>query len=165
MSRTMPKQQPGNSRQDYETPWELVKAVCSRLMIPQFSLDVAASQQNAKAPNYYTEADDALQKPWLRMPNGHWNWCNPPFGKCDAFTAKAVAESAVGASTAMLVPASVGSNWWRHNVVHFAYQVFLNGRITFVGAEDPYPKDCAILLYTPWGFIGQEIWHWRSDVP
>jgi phage N-6-adenine-methyltransferase len=173
MSRTMPKQRPKRSKQDYGTPWELIKAVCRRLQIPQFSLDIAASPDNAKAPNFYTETDNGLEKPWLRMCNGHWNWCNPPFGNIVAWVEKAAKEADLGAHTAVLVPASVGANWWRDWVEPYAYQSYLNGRFTFEGAPinsktgkpDPYPKDCAILLYTPWGFTGHEIWNWRGYVP
>ena len=48
----------------------------------------------------------------------------------------------------MLVPAGVGSNWWKAWVHHKAYVFLLNGRITFVGQPTCYPKDCCLLYYT-----------------
>ena len=63
----------------------------------------------------------------------------------------------------MLVPASVGSNWWQEFVHHKAHVLMLNDRIQFVGAEWVYPKDLGLLLYTP--FIRQgsyEGWSWKT---
>lgn len=168
---SMPKQKPGKSKQDYTTPPELIQAICNRLMVPNFRLDAAASHGNAVCANYYTEAENGLERPWLRYSG--WNWCNPPFANIYDWVAKANAESAVGAHSVVLIPASVGSDWWRECVEPFAYIVFLHGRLTFggtpinpkTGKPDPYPKDCALLFYTPWGFRGSEIWSWRRDVP
>ncbi len=160
----MPEQKPGRSKQNYGTPGDFLEAVKYKLQIQRFSLDVAAEDENAVCEAYYTEEMDGLLQPWHRE-SGAWNWCNPPYSYIQPWAHKAHKESRFGASTAMLVPASVGSNWWRECVEPFAYQVFLNGRLTFVGETKPYPKDCALLFYTPWGFKGTEIWQWRRDVP
>ncbi len=163
---SMPKQKPGRSKQDYGTPPELLRAIKSRLHITDFSIDLAASKENAITQVYLTEADDALRPDmtWNHR-DGQWAWLNPPFANLYDWTAKAVSESAIGAHVVMLTPASVGSDWWKECVEPFAYVAFLNGRLTFVGCEDPYPKDCALLFYTPWGFKGNEVWNWRADVP
>ena len=168
----MPAQKPGRSKQDYTTPPELLEAIKSRLRIEKFAIDLAASKENTVAEIFYTEEDDSL-RPGLKWDWGSWAWLNPPFGNIDPWVRKAVTESAVGAHIVMLVPASVGTNWWLESVSNFTYQVFLNGRITFggtpinpkTGKPDPYPKDCALLFYTPWGFRGSEIWRWADDVP
>lgn len=156
---SMPIQKPGRSKQDYCTPTEFLAAVKDRLCIGNFDMDVAATAENAVCVNYYDESMDALSRQWL-VTQGGWIWCNPPFGKITPWVKKAAWESYNGASVAMLVPASVGSNWWRDYVELYAYQVFLNGRITFVGESTPYIKDCALLFYTPWGFTGHEVWTW-----
>lgn len=156
--KKMPAQKPGKSEQVVATPQNLLDAVKDRLKIVDFSLDVAADDVNHVCGRYLTEAEDGLIQDWILS---GWNWCNPPFGQLEQWTSKAAHESMKGASTAMLVPASVGSNWWLTWVEGYAYQSFLNGRITFVGHDKPYPKDCAILLYTPWGFCGHEIWNWK----
>jgi hypothetical protein len=57
----------------------------------------------------------------------------------------------------------VGSNWWRDNVDGKADVLFLNGRITFVGHNAPYPKDCAILLYAPFLNGNYSVWSWNND--
>lgn len=153
----MPVQKPGRSKQDYGTPKDLLFAVKNRLKIPNFSCDIAASPENAVCDDYITEEQNALTMEW---PRG-WNWLNPPFEKLMPWVHKASDEAEKGASTVMLVPASVGSNWWSTYVEFYAYAVFLNPRITFVGEKHPYPKDCALLFYTPFGFTGHEIWRWK----
>lgn len=156
----MPKQCPGRSEQVVCTPPELLMAVTKRLCIGNFVWDLAASQDNKVCDSCWTEEDNALEQSWNMIAG--WNWCNPPFGKMEPWVKKAAEESWRGAYTVMLVPASVGANWWLTWVEGYAYQSFLNGRITFVGHDKPYPKDCAILLYTPWGFLGHEIWSWKN---
>lgn len=157
---TMPQQKPGRSKQDYRTPPEFLDAVKRRLSIDRFSIDLAADFHNRVADAYYTKDDNALERTWNPEP-GQWAWCNPPYANITPWVEKAVRESVRGAHTAMLLPASVGSNWWMQYVEPYAYQSFLNGRLTFVGCDTPYPKDCALLLYTPWGFTGHEIWSWQ----
>ncbi len=162
---SMPKQKPGNSKQDYGTPPELLAAVKKRLHISNFSVDLAASAENAVAPAYFDEAFDSLRPEvsWNHV-DGKWAWLNPPYANITPWVEKAAKQSMKGAHIAMLLPASVGANWWSEWVEPFAYQSYLNGRLTFVGETTPYPKDCALLLYTPWGFTGHEIWGWRNAV-
>lgn len=160
MSR-MPAQKPGRSKQDYQTPSEFLEAVKSRLHIPYFECDLAASDTNAVCGVYYTERDDSLSDACSWVLGGHkWCWLNPPFSNITPWVMKACKTARVGAHVAMLVPASTGANWWRHWVDGEAHVLLLNGRITFVGAEDPYPKDCALLLYTPHTHGGYEVWPW-----
>jgi len=156
----MPKQKPGKSKQDYGTPPELLTAVRKRLHISEFIMDLAASADNTVAETYYTEEDDALVQPWALW-GGEWCWLNPPFGSIEPWVAKACNEAENGAHIAMLVPASVGSNWWSAYVEFYSYQLFLNPRLTFVGETTPYPKDCALLLYTPLALTGNECWRWK----
>lgn len=154
----MPTQKPGKSEQIVCTPPELLEAIKARLHIHSFAMDLAASNENSVSHQCYTEAEDAIIQDWVF--NG-WNWCNPPFSDIEPWVAKAAKESLKGAQTIMLVPASVGSNWWKEYVETYSYQSFLSPRVTFVGHIHPYPKDLALLFYTPWGFIGHECWRWK----
>lgn len=166
---SMPLQKPGKSRQDYQTPKELVDAVCKRLNINHFTIDLAASDHNTQCDFFFTEEDDALSsvrawdygnEPSVRG----WAWLNPPYSNIEDWVCKASKE-AKRAQIVMLVPSSVGSNWWRDWVEPYAYVVHLNGRLTFVGETTPYPKDCSLLLYTPFRFRGTEVWDWRGSMP
>lgn len=159
-----PQQKPGKSKQDYCTPPQFLAALKRRLGIDDFTIDLAATAKNAVAPIFYDEEMDSLTQPW-RLGAG-WAFCNPPFGHLERWVAKAFIEADNnGAQTAMLVPASTGSNWWHDWVDGCAYITFLNGRIKFVGADGPYPKDCAILLFAPFLHGGSCIWSWKEDVP
>ena len=152
-------EQSGKSKQNYGTPWEFIQAVKLKLPINDFTVDLAADELNAKAAFFYTEEDDALIQDWSQWV-GMWCWLNPPFEDITPWVEKAYKESLVGAQVAMLVPLSI-AQWWLDWVDRKAYVFMLNGRITFEGETKPYPKDCALLLYTPSGMKGYEVWKWR----
>lgn len=157
--RMMPKQKPGKSKQDYGTPRPLLAAIERRLK-SEFIWDLAASDENHVAPCYYTEEDNALVQPWAEEINLDWAFLNPPFADIDPWVEKSYKESLKGANIIMLVPSSF-ADWWVKWVEDKAYVVHLNKRITFVGETKPYPKDCSLLIYTPFGFKGSEVWTWR----
>lgn len=161
MPSVMPRQRPGKSTQDVQTPPEFLRAVRHRLGIQRFSFDVAASWGNQVADRFYTAGDDALasSKSWRGEGHG-WAWCNPPYADIAPWVRKAYEESRRGARIAMLIPAGVGANWWREWVHGKAYALLLNGRLTFVGHKTPYPKDCALLLYGPDVAPGYDVWTW-----
>ena len=146
------------TRQDYPTPPEFIQAVQQRLG-DSLNWDLAASPDNAKASRFFTESDDALTQKW---PSGGWCWLNPPYANIRPWVQKAWEESRTGVQIVMLIPASVGSNWWMEWVTNKAYITFLNGRITFVGHTTVYPKDCALLLYAPFLEGGSCTWGWRT---
>lgn len=157
---TMPAQRPGRSKQDYQTPLLFLEKVRERLHIDNFCIDLAASHLNSVAPFCYTIEDDSLAQDWFKWSG--WCWLNPPFSKMSPWVAKAVFQAEMGAKIAMLVPASTGSNWWAHYVHDRAHVLLLNGRLTFMGCDAPYPKDTALLLYTPFISGGYEVWDWSE---
>lgn len=164
---SMPEQKPGRSKQDWQTPESFVKAVEARLG-SRFVWDLAASHDNCVTAQFFDEEMDALTRSWQGLrdcddPN-HWLWLNPPYADISPWVEKCATESARGAHIACLVPASVGANWWRDWVVPHGYILFLNGRLTFVGADAPYPKDLALILYTPFIRSGSATWNWREQV-
>ena len=153
-----PRQKPGRSKQDYGTPPELLTAVKERLGISGFECDLAATRANAVAHHYCTDAFDEYT--WAFGPG--WNWLNPPYANIEPWVKRAYQECRTRAvRTAVLIPASVGSNWWRDWVDHKCEVLFLNPRLTFVGCEDPYPKDCALLLYRPVVERPYDVWTWK----
>lgn len=156
----------GESKQDWGTPPEFLDAVRKRLNTTTFLWDLAASELNKVETGcgWFSEGDNALNQSWQLQDfdtANQWLWCNPPYTNISPWVQKASEESAKGAHIAMLLPASVGANWWLDYVHDKAHVLFLNGRITFVGATTPYPKDCALLLYTPMINGGYEIWSWK----
>ncbi len=157
---TMPVQKPGKSKQDYGTPWELIHAVEKRW--GQLHVDLAASDHNAKAPYYFTAEDDFLNQAdwWGVTPVNSLAWLNPPFENLGPWMAKCKADAEKGAKIIMLVPASVGSEWFAQYVWGQARVIGLRPRITFEGCKDPYPKDCILIL---WGIEepGFDLWRYK----
>jgi hypothetical protein len=163
----MPRQKPGQSNQDIGTPDVLLSAACRRLRILNFGWDLAASAENAihgcgpgrgGEGRFFDIEQNGLAMMW---PKHGWSWLNPPFGGIKHWALKCCEEAELGASTAMLIPASPGANWWAAYVDGQAYVLFLNGRVTFKGHDKPYPKDLALVLYTPAHMVGYEVWDWR----
>lgn len=162
----MPKQRPHRSRQTYATPWPFVHLAANLLGIVHFKHDFAADSRNSKGLAHWSRLDDSLSKngrEWMRATKGGWGWLNPPFTDIGAWAKKCAMTAHYGGKIAMLVPASVGSNWFRDYVHGNAYVLALNGRIAF----DPkrptwgYPKDCILCLYGHTPRTGFDVWSWK----
>lgn len=70
----------------------------------RFTIDVAASHENAKCARYFTADDDALIQSWA----GERVWCNPPFGDLAPWVIKAWREMVAGGCerVVMLLPST-----------------------------------------------------------
>lgn len=147
----------GKSRQDHPTPWEFIRA-CENRWGP-IKFDLAASPTNAKAKAFYSEKDNALLQDWHKIPG--ICWLNPPFDNIAPWAAKCEFESKLGARILFLTPASIGSNWFAEYVDPVAEVNALNGRITFEGSKDPYPKDCMLSAFG-FGQCNFRVWRWNS---
>lgn len=161
MPKSMPIQKPGRSEQSVCTPIEFLQAVKLRLGIDTFTCDLAASRENTVARKFYSKAVNSLEQSWNL--SGH-NWLNPEYKDITPWVKKAWEESRHGAKTAVLVPASVGANWFRDYVFGKSDVLFLNGRLTFIGHTQPYPKDLMLLLYAPQNFFHCDVWTWADAV-
>lgn len=85
-----------------------------RLLGARFTLDVAATEESAKAPMFYRKGSNALVRPWV----GHV-WCNPPFSDIEPWVARAWAvwtERIRPRSITMLLPAWTDRGWWHEHV-------------------------------------------------
>ena len=133
MSRTAPKQKPHRSEQSVGTPPEFIAAV--RRRFGPISADLAADHNNAVHARYYTATDDALSEPWHDM--GGLLWLNPPYANIAPWAKRCAEERKQGARIALLVPASVGSEWFAEHVEGHAYVFALRTRLTFVGHNTP----------------------------
>lgn len=171
MSRKMPVQKPGRSETIVRTPMAFVKSVARLLRISQFSVDLAALSNNKVCIAFIHPKVDSLKVNWRDWIQAEeWGWLNPPYDNIAPWVAKACVSRR---HVAVLVPASVGSNWWRDYVHNKAWVLFLNGRITFndrngkpicspkTGKPTPYPKDLALLVYgmEP----GYDVWDWKKE--
>lgn len=173
VSRRMPIQKPGGSRQCYATPPEFIRAVEARF--GWLDWDLAATDKNAVTECYFTKRENALMRPWIsnertikKLPNRspRWQfWLNPPYQHLAPWFAKCVKEQrrlSTG-SILVLVPASVGANWFRNYVWNQANVFFLDGRLCFIPKE-PYPKDLMLCVYrNVRRTVSMNIWDWRNN--
>jgi phage N-6-adenine-methyltransferase len=127
-------------RQDWETPDELFNPLNDEF---HFTLDVAASPENAKCSTYYTEENDGLLKEWSGV-----CWMNPPFDNKTKWIKKAYQEAQKGATVVCLVPARTNTNWW-HDICMKGEVRFIRGRPKFKGAKHGLPNPLAIVVFTP----------------
>jgi len=120
-----------------------------------FTVDVAATAENALCPIYLT---DALAVSWLDIPTTRYRpvcWCNPPYSQCRAFIEKAAAERRRGVKTVCLVPSRTDTRWWHAHVwdgdgpragVHVE---FLKGRLKFSGSAQSAPFPSVVITFQP----------------
>ena len=162
MSRTGAAFNRGGSKQDYETPPDLMSAVIGRF--GRFSWDLAATAENTKAPCWLgpgsRTAEDSLAFDWNGIGLEHM-WLNPPFGNVRPWVEKCAGLDVSGHTRGivLLIPASVGSNYWAEFVDGRAFVLFLRPRVSFVGEKQGFPKDLAICCY---GLApGYECWRWK----
>lgn len=148
----------GRSKQDYVTPREFVDACAALLGIDGFAWDLAASDNNAQCEAYLTEATDSLAVSWAPLLGDSWGWLNPPFGNIRPWAQRCAEESARGARVALLVPASVGSEWFARHVDMKALVRPIRPRLSFDGKHG-FPKDLMVAFYglRP----GFHPWRWR----
>lgn len=108
-----------------------------------FTLDAAATPENAKCERYYTKAEDGLKMPW-----GGCVWCNPPYGRTIGLWVKKAYESATkaGCVVVMLLPARTDTKWFHSYILHRSEIRFISGRLKFGSAKTsaPFPSMIAI---------------------
>jgi phage N-6-adenine-methyltransferase len=120
-----------------------------------FTIDVAASHDNAKLDRHYTIAEDGLAQPWI----GERVWCNPPYSNIAPWVIKAWAEPAE--LVVMLLPANrTEQRWWQEWVEKdrdaggLLRVEFLPGRPRFVapgkpgiGPNERPPFGCCLVIW------------------
>lgn len=145
----------GKSKQNYGTPRAFIATVEKRF--GPLAWDLAATPENAKAPRFFTEADDSLKQDWLSLEGNLW--LNPPFADIAPWAKKASECARRVGFLFLLTPASIGTEWFARHCHGSGYVLGLSPRLTFEGTSDPYPKDLAL---TVWGssFRGFDTWRW-----
>ena len=128
--------------EEWSTPQELFERLDREF---HFSLDAAASRENAKCGKFFDKQADGLKQSWA----GETVWCNPPYGRqIGAFMRKALTESrAPGTTVVMLVPARTDTNWFHQFVYRRAELRFIRGRLKFGGAQNGAPFPSMLVIY------------------
>lgn len=109
----------------------------------QFTLDVCASDENAKCERYFTKEDDGLQQEWSGS-----CWMNPPYGKEIKKWVKKAYESAVhnDATVVCLLPSRTDTAWW-HDYCMKGEIEFIRGRLKFGGSKNAAPFPSAVVIF------------------
>jgi phage N-6-adenine-methyltransferase len=153
---TMPRQSPGDSKQDYTTPRDLITAIEDRF--GKIDFDLAATALDTVAPSHFGPADDSLLQDWTRLRGVLW--LNPPFRRIAPWAQKCRESAGSDRIIVMLTPASIGSTWFAEYVYDHALVVALTPRLTFGDCATPYPKDCMLSIFDG-AATGFAVWRWR----
>ena len=135
-----------SAKQDWETPMDFFAPINAEF---KFTLDAAANAKNAKAPKYFSKAEDGLAQSWGK----NIVWLNPPYGekggKLSDWIKKAVAESDAGATVVMLIPARTNTNWFHDLCLKRGEVRFVRGRPKFGGADHGLPQPLCLVIFQP----------------
>lgn len=116
---------------NWETPQDFFDKINDEF---HFTLDVCATEQNAKCTNYYTVEQDGLAQPWTGVV-----WCNPPYGKAVKQWCKKAAEA--NCTVVMLLPARTDTAWFHDYIYGKAELRFIRSRLKFGNADRaPFPS-------------------------
>lgn len=163
MTRKMPPQKPGESKQDYGTPPAFLAAVERRF--GPIVWDLAAHASNSVCGDRYFGpgsrwGEDSLERAWDRLPGvprDGLRWLNYPFGDARIWMRKVSREAKFGVRIAVLGPAAVATNWFAKYVYGQALVLPFRPRLKFLGMApnpktgkvDPFIKDLALFIYAP----------------
>lgn len=110
-----------------------------------FTLDVAASPENAKCDRYYTVDEDGLHQTWTGR-----IWMNPPYSRdLGKWAQKAYEAMLAGNLVVGLLPVRTDTRWWQKYVIPHAVVHYLAGRIKFNGSRKTAPFPCAVVIWWP----------------
>ena len=133
---------------DWETPNDLFQKIDKRF---HFTLDVCASDNNAKCKQYFTKHDNGLKQSW----GGQICWMNPPYGsEIGKWMRKARDEACLNNATVVcLVPARLDARWFQDTVFgdNFtaAEVIAIKGRVSFIGSLGAAPFTSCFVVFTP----------------
>lgn len=93
-----------------------------------FTLDVCASEKNAKCERFFDSTLNGLFRDWAP----EVCWMNPPYGPAlGQWIRKAADEAAKGATVVALVPARTDTRWWHDYALKATEIRFIKGRLYF----------------------------------
>lgn len=120
-----------------------------------FTLDAAASDDNYKVANYYTQADDSLSQNW----EGNRVFLNPPYGRAlKDWVRKGYEEGQKDNTTVvMLIPARTDTKYWHEWVMKADEIRFVRGRIKFGDGSNSAPFPSAVVVFRKTAFDGPRI--------
>lgn len=126
---------------EWETPQAFFDALNDEF---HFDLDVCATAENAKCPQYFTEEQDGLSQQW----HGRC-WMNPPYGREISKWVRKAYESVVTGGCQLvccLLPARTDTAWWHDYCMNGEIR-FVRGRLKFGGSRNSAPFPSAAVIF------------------
>ena len=121
-----------SDRQDWGTPPQFVDWIEHELGV-EFTLDAAASEENAKAPLWFDEEMNGLKQPWGNM---GVVWVNPPFGRELKDWVLKASQEAGNARIFMLIPCRPDTQYFHELIMKKAANIYLiKGRMNFIMSD------------------------------
>jgi len=126
---------------EWETPQAFFDALNDEF---HFDLDVCATAENAKCPQYFTKEQDGLSQQW----HGRC-WMNPPYGREIGKWVRRAYESAMTGGCQLvccLLPARTDTAWWHDYCMNGEIR-FVRGRLKFGGSRNSAPFPSAVVIF------------------
>jgi hypothetical protein len=163
----------GEANQSAETPWTFIRAVEDKF--GPLGWDLAATPDNKKAPLFVGPDRNSLTIDWhmlarpLVEPSNNLCFLNPPYANITVWAKKCAAEVQLGARILLLVPASVGANWFKDLVWPYA-DIYSIGRLVFDNCYNrqgqlittSYPKDLILAHFDLSLSTGKKLLFWAD---
>lgn len=128
------------SSDHWATPPEIVARLEAEF--GAFDLDPCCRRETAKAPTFYTEEDNGLDKPWFGRV-----FLNPPWSAPAPWLTKSLHSITVGDADLVvaLLPVRSETRWFHQLVLGRAKIRFLQGRVRWIGWQGtPIPSPIPI---------------------
>lgn len=140
---------------EWETPQDLFDELNKEF---NFTLDVCATEINAKCKKYYTKEDNGLFKSWFN----EIVFCNPPYSQISAWVKKSCYESiwsltkcisatgglcAFAPTVILLIPARTDTKWCHDYIYNKAEIRFIKGRLKFSNSKNSAPFPSMIVIF------------------
>lgn len=138
---------------DWATPQHLFDELNAEF---HFTLDLCASDKNAKCKRYFTKDQNGLNQDWA----GEVVFCNPPYGReVGKWVKKCYEESQKGATVVMLIPARMDTSYVHDYIIGKAQMRFIRGRLHFNDGDGRAPFPSMVVVFKPYtDYVVPDIW-------
>ena len=130
-----------HSSDEWETPQWLFDQLDQEY---NFTLDVAATPDNAKCSKFYTKKDEGLFCNW----SGENVFSNPPYSQIYSWMKKASEERWRAESIVMLLPSRTDTKWFHEFAFMASKIVFIKGRLKFGGSKNSAPFPSMLIIFS-----------------
>lgn len=134
---------------EWSTPQDLFDTLNAEF---NFSLDVCATEDNAKAQRFINPEMDGLSSDWHIPDLYHLSgnvWMNPPYDRSiGKWVEKAYNESKKNDVTVVcLLPVKTDTRWWHDFVMQSDEVRFIKGRLRFGNSKKDAPFPCCVVVF------------------